>query len=499
MVVHRVGHGFAPLQRVDGNALLIEIELGRQHPDFLCVVAGEFVVGLVDHLHQVDLFAHLLGRPGGLQRRGFVVGLGGPDGAVVIPVERPQAVAARVEFRQVQLAQAVRQRHADVPTGLVARQIGLGPEQRHPFLHPGVGIGRVRIKQGTRKTVQQITHGLGFTQTGQWVKHQPGRAHVRKLPAGQRLHPGVFQHLDDRLLRAVERLQRQRRLREHQVRRAVVDHGAVDLGTGHHVLLGRGIALGAVVVVGVGNVNTEALDVGFEPDAVFVVAGGGAQEKVSTPHGTQVNVQAALHIHKQGALALLLQHRQRVAAVQGKVLCLPLKIRLVSLRPPHHPAAQTAQRELGQETLEVLQHRTQAAWHLCQHDGQHVQVVAKEFLIAQAGGRQRRGTHDQREHRSRSLGRHAEQEVDDVGQHVFADGARHLGHGLDEADHQFFATPQVVQRQRALEVVVQPARGKHPGGFAPGRAQHVLRAVWQIGQQLRVVVEVDRHGTGGWQ
>mmetsp|Transcript_38692 Transcript_38692/g.90447 ORF Transcript_38692/g.90447 Transcript_38692/m.90447 type:complete len:917 (+) Transcript_38692:6677-9427(+) len=497
VVMHRVGHGRSAFQRIDAHAFLVEVELARQHPDFLRVVAGKLVVGLVDHLHQADLLAHLLRGPGGLQRRRLVVGLGRPDGAVVVAVERAQAVGARIEFGQVQRAQAVRQRHADVPAQLVAGQVGLGPEQRHAFLHPGVRVARLFVQQSPRQAVQQIAQALWLGHVGLRVEGQPGGPHVGKLAAGQCFHPRVFHHLDDRLLRVVQRLQRQRRLREHQVGRAVVDHGAVDLRTCHHVAVWRGIALGAKVVVSIGHVDTKTLDVGLEPLAAFVVAGGRAQKEVAAPQGAQVHVEPALHIHEQGALALLLQHRQRVAALQREVFDLALEVGLVGLRAPHHPAPQPAQRELGQQAVQVLQHRAQAAWRLCQDDGQHVQIVAKQLLVAQAAGRQRRRAHDQGEHRTGGLGRHAQQEVDHLRQHVLADGARHLGHGLDEAHHQFFAAPQLVQGHRALEVVVQPARRKHPRRFAPGRAQHRLCFVRQVRQKLSVVFEVDGHGAAG--
>ena len=67
VVVVGVGDRLPPFQLVDGLALLVEPELGGQHPDLFRVVAGELVVDLVHHLHDVDLLAHLLGRPGRLQ------------------------------------------------------------------------------------------------------------------------------------------------------------------------------------------------------------------------------------------------------------------------------------------------------------------------------------------------------------------------------------------------------------------------------------------------
>jgi hypothetical protein len=62
-----VGDRLAAFQFVDGDAFLIEVERCFQHPDFFGVVAGVFVVDLVDHLHQADFLAHLLGLPGRLQ------------------------------------------------------------------------------------------------------------------------------------------------------------------------------------------------------------------------------------------------------------------------------------------------------------------------------------------------------------------------------------------------------------------------------------------------
>ena len=89
-----------------------------------------------------------------------------------------------------------------------------------------------------------------------------------------------------------------------------------------------------------------------------------------------------------------------------------------------------------------------------------------------------------RQHLPRGLGRHAQQEVDEIGQHLLADRASYLRHGLDETDHQLLAATEMVQRHRALEIVVQPARAQSPRRLVPGGAQQLLRAAGQFVEKL---------------
>ena len=494
VVMHRVGHGRAAFERVDRHAFLIQEKLGLQHPDFLGVVAGEFVVDLVDHLHHGDFLANLLRSPGRFQRLGLVVFFGLPHGAVVVAVDRTQDVGAGIELRQAP-GQVMHQLDPQIPAGLRGIEFGLcRTEELDALLHPGMRIARLAFEQRTRKPVDEITDVLRLGIVGRRMQRQPGFPHVRELPDGERFHAGILECLNDGHLQRGQHLHRQRFLAERQVRGAMVGGGAIQLHTRHDLVFRRGVPQRTVVVVSVGNVDDEALDIGLQTLARFIVTRSRAQEKIPPPHRAQINVQATLHVDEQRALALLLQHRHRIGALQREIFLLAFEIGLVGLRAPHHPAAQATQGQLGQQAVEVFQHGAQTARGLRQHDGQHVEIIAEDVLVAQTLGRKRRSAGNQRQHLARGFRRHTEQKIDDVRQHVLADGACNLGHGLKVGDHHLFAPPQVVQGYATLHEVVQPARRERARSLVPRTAQDVLRVAGKLVEQLAVLFDVDGHG-----
>ena len=277
-------------------------------------------------------------------------------------------------------------------------------------------IGRVEVEQRAGEAVEQLADGRRLGRIVEYrMQRQPGLAHSGEFANREFFHSRILEQLDQRHLHRQQLLHRQRVLREHQMRGAMVGGGAVDLERADDLPGRSRIALGFVVVIGVRDIDDIMLDVRLEPFAAFVIAGGRSQKKIAAPDRAHVDVEPPLDVDEQRALALLLQHRLRVGALQPEIGRLPFEIGFVRLRAPLHPAAQASQRKLIEQAIEVFQHRPQAARSLRRHDLQHLQIVAKQIGIAHAMRHQRRGADDQRQHLPRGLGRHAQQEVDQIG------------------------------------------------------------------------------------
>jgi len=69
-----------------------------------------------------------------------------------------------------------------------------------------------------------------------------------------------------------------------------------------------------------------------------------------------------------------------------------------------------------------------------------------------------------------------------------------MRHLLQVGQQQVFTAPELVQRPRALEVVVEPARRHGARRLLPRRRQQLLRPRGQFSEQLVLVVQVDGHG-----
>jgi len=147
--------------------VLVGIELGAEHPDFLGIVAGGLDVDFVGHLHHADVLAHLLdGFVTGARRLVEIELLEFPEVAVVVAVRRAEDVGARVE-RDLLPGQAVRQLHADFPRRVVAVELVLcGGEQRAALIDPGVVVVIAGVQQRARQPVEIVAHAVAHRRGG---------------------------------------------------------------------------------------------------------------------------------------------------------------------------------------------------------------------------------------------------------------------------------------------------------------------------------------------
>ena len=166
--------------------------------------------------------------------------------------------------------------------------------------------------------------------------------------------------------------------------------GAVQLQTRHPIN----------IIERIGQIHKIIFDVRFVTFTRFKVTTGGAHEKIASPQGAQIHIDTPLHIHEQRALALLLQHRQRLFGFQAEVTYLLFKIDAVRVRPPSRPTPQTTQGQLAKQQLEIFQHRTQAARDLIEQGVDQLQIGPKQGRVTQAFSRSRCGTHNCFQHRA---------------------------------------------------------------------------------------------------
>ena len=493
-VVHRRQHRLAAFAFIEGHAeVFVGEQLGAQHPDFLSIVARAFHFEFVHELHQVDLLAQLLRRlVTGSDGTFEVETVEGPEVAVVVAVGRDLPVGAWLEGRPLrQFAVAVRQLHAQFPRhGVVVRfgqhaRQGLG-QQRTALVDPGMVVLKGRVEQRTREPVEPVAR-RGLLLGLHSVQLRPERAHARKAGECQRLDPRVFHQTDQRHLPGAQRLGRDRLAREHHVRRGVCGGGAVELRGVHRA----GIAFDRVV--GVGQVDEVVLDEGAVAITGFKIAGGRLHVEIAPPERAQVHVDAPLHVHQQRALALLLQHGQRLFGLQAEVGDLFLVVRAVRLRAPGGPAPQAAQRELAEQRIELAQHGPQVTRRLSDERVEELQVLHEQRAIGQAARGGGRGGQHQLDHRTRGLGCEHERGGREFTDHVFADLLRHLRRAVDPGVDELVAPAQAAQRGGAFHVVVQSTRREHLGRVRPAVLQQLARRGLQLVGPLGVVVEVDAH------
>ena len=275
---------------------------------------------------------------------------------------------------------------------------------------------------------------------------------------------------------------------EHHVGCGVGASRAIKLGGVHQPI----VALHGVQ--GVGQVDEIVLDEGAQAFPVFKVTGGGAHEKVAAPQGTQVHVDAPLHIDQQSTFALLLQHGQRLFGLQTEIGDLGLVFRAVGLCAPGRPAAQAPQSQLTKQRIELPQHGSQTARGLRHQSIEKLQVLHEQRRVGQSLGRGRCGGQDQLDHRPRGFGRQHQGGGGQLPDHILANFFGDLGCAIDPSVDQGMATAQTTQGRSALDVVVEPTGRKHLGGLGPGVCEQVHRSRVELLDPLGVVLKLHRHG-----
>ena len=98
----------------------------------------------------------------------------------------------------------------------------------------------------------------------------------------------------------IQSFRRDRLFGFHQMCGGMSGGGTIHLGGGYTCM----------AVISIRQVNKVIFNIGFVTFARSKVAGGGVHEKITCPQGAQIHIDAALHIHKQGALAFFLQYRE---------------------------------------------------------------------------------------------------------------------------------------------------------------------------------------------
>jgi len=206
-IVERIRNRLLAFQLVPALAhVLVRKQLGRQHPDFLSVVARTFDLDFVCHFHHVHVLANLLD--------GLVTGARGlveieflefPEVAVVVTIDRGLQIGARIEA-EFFLAESMRELHADFPRGVVVIELVLCSSEQHAaFGDPRIGVGIAVVQQRARQPVEVIA--CGFIQLGRGrVQLAPHLLEARKAADRQRFDARILDHADHRHLHRVERL-----------------------------------------------------------------------------------------------------------------------------------------------------------------------------------------------------------------------------------------------------------------------------------------------------
>ena len=244
----------------------------------------------------------------------------------------------------------------------------------------------------------------------------------------------------------------------------------------------------ADVVDRIGQVYDVRLDIGLEVRAVGL---GRAQEEVPPPERPQIEIQLALDVDEQRAAPLLLEHGTAVVGLEVEIVDQVVEVAPVGLGAEVSPAAQAAEGKLGEQLVDVVQHRAQAARGPGGKLVNELQVLAQQIGVAEAprGGRQA-GEH-QRDDLAGGHGGELHGRADGVANHVFTnllDNQRHL---LEVGHHEIGAAAQAGQSPGALQVVLQAGR-RHD---ARGLVKRALERIAQLGrdafEEFAIIVEVQ--------
>jgi hypothetical protein len=240
----------------------------------------------------------------------------------------------------------------------------------------------------------------------------------------------------------------------------------------------------------IGHVHDVLLDVGLE---IRIVRAGGAQEEIAAPERAQVEVELALRVDEQGATAFLLQHGAAVRRFQVEVGRQVGEIAPVGLRAEVGPAAQAAQGQLGEQLVDMAQHRPQAAGRGGRQLVDEGQVAAQQLRVAQAPGRGRQAAEHQGDDLAGGHGRKLQCRAHAVADDVLAAFLGHQRHLLQIGNDQVTAPTQIAQRLGALQVVLQARRRHDVRGLDEGVFQDVTHLVCGVLQDFFVVFQFDAH------
>jgi hypothetical protein len=241
------------------------------------------------------------------------------------------------------------------------------------------------------------------------------------------------------------------------------------------------------VVVNIRNPHAQLVEIGHR--LAQFVEGGGVRHQLLRfpPEAAQIEIQLALHVHEQGAVALPLQHGAAVGGLDGEVVLLPLGMGAVVADAVFHPVLQPGEAELGQQERRLGEEVGQAgageggvvamdgaggALHHVQGD---LQVMPHQLPGMQAAGDRRQGLQEGGD--GLAVGRllHLHDEGHYFGQCSFV--ANGLGNGrpfLQEHQQGFDAAPQLADDAGGIQVMVDVLPGEDGQGFRHDVLEHVL-------------------------
>ncbi len=231
-----------------------------------------------------------------------------------------------------------------------------------------------------------------------------------------------------------------------------------------------------------------------------LVEGGGIRHQLFriVPQAAQVQIELALDVHEQGAVAFALQHRAAVGRLQTEVILLPFGMGAVVADAVFHPVFQAGQRQLVQQVRRLGEKFRQAgagkggvvtvdgaggALHEIQRD---IQIVLHLLLRMQAARDRRQRLQERRDGIA-------------VGRLLHALDQRHhrrqrrlthrLGSGrplFEERQHRLDAAPQLADDARGFEVGVDALARDHRQRFGHDILEHRLD-LREAGVDLRPV------------
>ena len=164
------------------------------------------------------------------------------------------------------------------------------------------------------------------------------------------------------------------------------------------------------------------------------------------------------------------------------------------LRAPQCPAPQAAQRQLGEQFVEVGQHGAQPARRLGGELMDEGEIAAQQFLIAEtACGGGQRGEQQADDFAADHRGQF-QRGVDAILDHVLARFLDDRRHAFQVGDDQIIAAPQLRQGARAFQIVVQSRGRHHPGRLDEVRRQRFVQGRIDAFELFAIIAEFYAHG-----
>ncbi|MBV6411433.1 MAG: hypothetical protein GAKPKEKM_02293 [Rhodocyclaceae bacterium] len=328
------------------------------------------------------------------------------------------------------------------------------------FIQDGIGVAMVRVEAGAREHGQAVAQaGRGLRVAGALdrprMQGEQNRGEARILAHQQPVDARILEELDGEALEGAPVVGDLRRrpapMADHVRQRRAVAVEAADAGAR---------------VVDVGQAHAEPVVVGHDPAQRVVGVGVGNQRLRVAPQRAQIQVEAALGVGEQRAVALALQHGAAVGERQLEIVLLLLRMVAVVADAVVDPVLQPGHRQLLDQLRRLAEEDRQAgageggvaavdgaggARHQLARD---VEIEGQLLARGEAARHRRQRLQQGRDGVSVGRGLQGARRGHDVLQRGGADGGRRRGPGLEEGQHRLRSAAEAAERFRRRHVVV---------------------------------------------